>query len=85
MCTGTVHAASVLTDPLCRIPFVLLLWLHAVFVSIGGAAFYGWVWLAFRALYVVVYPMGMPWLFASTLPNYFCLLLLAYPLVHLSA
>ena len=50
--------------------FLLSLWMHAVFVSIDTAAFAGWIYIAFRAIYPLVFPMGPPWLFLSTFPNY---------------
>eukprot|EP00614_Pseudopedinella_elastica_P013805 CAMPEP_0172585440 /NCGR_PEP_ID=MMETSP1068-20121228/4865_1 /TAXON_ID=35684 /ORGANISM="Pseudopedinella elastica, Strain CCMP716" /LENGTH=119 /DNA_ID=CAMNT_0013379903 /DNA_START=124 /DNA_END=483 /DNA_ORIENTATION=+ len=56
--------------------FLLGLWMHAVFISPDSAAAAGWLYLPFRAIYPVVFRMGMPWLFLSTFPNYFVVMYL---------
>ena len=62
------------------LPFLVSLWLHAIFVDIGSAAQLGWIWLLFRAIYPVVFARGVPLLFLSTVPGYSILVLLCYPL-----
>ena len=66
--------------------FLVSLWLHAVFVSCQTAATAGWIYIAFRALYPVVFIQGPPWLFISTFANYFvvCYLLGSTVLIALS-
>mmetsp|Transcript_23934 Transcript_23934/g.46642 ORF Transcript_23934/g.46642 Transcript_23934/m.46642 type:complete len:189 (+) Transcript_23934:1-567(+) len=52
------------------LPFLLSLWMHAIFVSPDNAAVAGWVWLGFRAIYPLVFLKGLPWLLISTVPGY---------------
>ncbi|KAL7540839.1 hypothetical protein ACHAXR_011012 [Thalassiosira sp. AJA248-18] len=53
-------------------PFLLGLYLYATFVSVKGAATYGWAWLFFRSYYLYVFKRGVPSLFLSTIPAYCC-------------
>ena len=66
------------------IPFLLALWLHAVFVRPGSAAQLGWVWLLSRVLYPFVFGLGIPFLFLSTILGYLCITGLMAPLVKLA-
>ncbi len=52
------------------IPFLAALWMHAVFVSPSSAAAYGWAYLLCRAFYPIVFYLGVPYLFISTIPGY---------------
>lgn len=61
------------------IPFLTALWLHAVFVDPASAAQLGWYYLGFRAIYPFVFFKGVPLLFVSTLPGYFLVWKLIYP------
>ena len=60
-------------------PFLVSLWLHAIFVSVNGAAKLGWAWLLSRAIYPAVFTPGIPFLFLSTMPGYLFILLLFVP------
>ena len=61
--------------------FLISLWLHAAFVSPAAAAQIGWVWLIARTIYPVVFRLGIPWLFLSTLPGYGAIAALLFPVV----
>ena len=61
-------------------PFLISLWLCALFHSANVAAFYGWLWLAFRSVYPFCFYFGLPWLFFSTLPGYAFLVLMLAPI-----
>lgn len=50
--------------------FLTGLWMHAIFVSPETAATAGWLYIVFRSMYPFLFPMGMPWFFLSTMPNY---------------
>ena len=63
------------------VPFLLALWLHATFVDCHGAAVLGWCWIASRCLYPVVWGR-FPLIFLSTMPGYFFIALLCWPLVR---
>ena len=56
------------------IPFLVSLWLHALVVGAPSAAQTGWLWIASRAIYPLVFQMGLPYLFLSTIPGYLCIL-----------
>jgi uncharacterized MAPEG superfamily protein len=60
-------------------PFLLSLWLHAIFISVDGAAKLGWAWLLSRVIYPAVFTSGIPILFLSTMPGYLFILLLFVP------
>ena len=64
------------------VPFLLALWLHAIFVAPSTAARIGWCWLLSRAVYPVCFRAGVPWLFISTLPGYLFIGLLLLPVVQ---
>merc|ERR1711915_475241 len=74
--TGDRTAGNMLEQSL---PFLVSLWLHALVVSPDTAAYYGWLWLAFRSFYPIVYRLGVPFLFLSTAPGYVLIALLLYP------
>ena len=61
------------------IPFLLSLWLCAVFESPVYAAKLGWYWLLFRAAYPIGYYSRSFWLFLSTLPCYAFIFMMLYP------
>lgn len=52
------------------VPFLLSLWLNAVFVSTHGAYKWGCVYLAFRFVYPALFFAGLPYLLLSTIPGY---------------
>ena len=52
------------------LPFLVALYTYAGVVSASGAAIHGWVWLAARCLYPVVFPLPFPGVFLSTMPAY---------------
>eukprot|EP00980_Cylindrotheca_fusiformis_P008582 scaffold1823_cov108-Cylindrotheca_fusiformis.AAC.3 len=54
------------------IPFLLSLFGYATFVSAGGAAKIGWLWIFFRSYYIFVFKKGIL-LFSSTMPAYCCI------------
>mmetsp|Transcript_10117 Transcript_10117/g.12276 ORF Transcript_10117/g.12276 Transcript_10117/m.12276 type:complete len:153 (+) Transcript_10117:59-517(+) len=54
--------------------FLTSLWLHASFVCPQSAANQAWLYITFRAIYPIVFQMGIPWLFLSTGPNYLSIL-----------
>eukprot|EP01051_Picozoa_sp_SAG22_P011426 SAG22_NODE_1098_length_5567_cov_27.664045_2_plen_167_part_00 len=64
---GNLHEQSTI--------FLVSLWLHALFVSVDGAAALGWAYLLFRSLYPVLWavcgpmPQSMAILW-STMPQY---------------
>lgn len=62
------------------IPFLTSLWLHAVFVDPSSAAKYGWYYIAFRAIYPVVFYYGTPYLYLSTFTGYGIIIMLLKPL-----
>jgi uncharacterized MAPEG superfamily protein len=62
--------------------FLMGLWMHAVFVSPESAATAGWLYIVFRAMYPIVFSMGIPWLFVSTFTNYFVVWYLIGTTVH---
>ena len=51
-------------------PFLVGLYLYSTYVSVGGAAKLGWLWLIFRSYYVPAFHRGIPTLFLSTMPAY---------------
>ena len=55
------------------IPFLTGLWLCAAFASPDLAAQWGWYWLVSRCIYPVCFYYGLPWLFLSTVPGYYCI------------
>ena len=63
--------------------FLPLLWIASLSV-VGEAkqadvAWWGWAWIAFRAIYPLCFHQGPPLLFVSTVPGYaICLRLFAY-------
>mmetsp|Transcript_21530 Transcript_21530/g.49357 ORF Transcript_21530/g.49357 Transcript_21530/m.49357 type:complete len:193 (-) Transcript_21530:107-685(-) len=57
------------------VPFLIGMYLYASFVSVKGAAQYGWAWLLFRSYYEWGY-RRVPALFLSTIPAYGCVLAL---------
>ena len=66
-------------------PFMLSLWMHAVFVDARRAGRLGWTYISFRALYPYAFKLmrktkGMS-IFASTFPGYAMILLLIWPVV----
>jgi hypothetical protein len=52
------------------IPFLLGLWLSAVFSSPHIAAKFGWLYIASRLIYPFCFYGGLPWLLMSTVPGY---------------
>ena len=60
-------------------PFLISMWLHAVFLDPRSAAKLGWAWLGFRAVYPAVFGK-VPWMFLSTLPGYAIIGKLIWPL-----
>ena len=62
------------------IPFLISLWLCAIFDSPDYAAKLGWFWLAFRAIYPIAFYNGF-WVLASTVPGYMLIVMLLYPVV----
>jgi len=61
------------------IPFLLGLWLHALFVSVDGAAKLGWYYIMSRLLYPVMFLQPFPAILVSTLPGYAIIFLLLWP------
>lgn len=59
------------------VPFLVSLWLSAIFVSPTGAAKLGWLWLLFRSFYPFVF--SGPWLPLSTVPGYVIVFMLLQP------
>jgi hypothetical protein len=63
------------------LPFVVSLWLYAVFVSPKYAAMLGYIYVISRSYYPFVFS-GFPWILSSTLPGYlvisFCVGSLVY-------
>ena len=60
-------------------PFLASLALHALLVDAASAAQLGWLWLFSRTIYPLVFAMGPPMLFLSTLPGYVFLGMLTWP------
>ena len=65
------------------IPFLVSLWLHAVFVSPTGAATLGWLWLLSRSIYPFVFYSRGHWLLLSTIPGYVLIFMLFAPVASL--
>ena len=63
------------------IPFLVSLWLHAVFVSPTGAAKLGWLWLLFRSIYPFLFYKQVHWL--SAIPGYILIFMLFAPVASL--
>lgn len=63
------------------LPFLAALWLHAAFVDVSTAVWYGWGWMFFRLIYPVCFYYGPPYLFISTLPSYVLMGMLYWPAV----
>jgi hypothetical protein len=61
------------------LPFLVSLWLHGTYIDVGSAAKLGWQWLIFRCIYPVVFYAGPPILFVSTLPGYWIIFCLLWP------
>jgi MAPEG family len=59
------------------IPFLVSLWLCAIFESPTYAAKMGWLWLLFRSFYPFVF--SGPWLPLSTVPGYVIVSMLLQP------
>ena len=51
-------------------PFIVGLWLYAVFVSTSTATTLGFLYLIFRLIYPLCFWFGIPWIFISTIPGY---------------
>jgi hypothetical protein len=66
------------------VPLFLFLYLHATIIDVRTAAKYGWYWLLSRSIYPFVFSKGIPWLFVSTLPGYFFIGMLAWPIFQLA-
>jgi hypothetical protein len=64
------------------LPFLLALWMHGALVNVNTAAMFGWIWLWLRALYPVVFFIGPPFLYMSTMPGYMCIIALCTPLAR---
>jgi hypothetical protein len=64
------------------VPFLVSLWLHAIFISTETATQYGIAYVGARAFYPLFFRMGIPWLFVSTFPNYGCIALLLAPVTR---
>ena len=65
--------------------FIPLLWLCACLggeQGIAHATAAGWVWVLTRSIYPIVYGLGAPWFFLSTLPGYGAQLYLANCIVQ---
>jgi len=60
-------------------PFLVGLWLHALFVSVEDAAFWGWLYLLSRSLYPWLFPYGVPAILISTIAGYAVIIILLYP------
>ncbi len=77
---GNLHEQSVI--------FLPALWMHALFTSVPEAAMMGWSYLAFRALYPILWAIGGGFgsqVFISTLPQYgIVIYMLAVPVVQVS-
>lgn len=58
------------------IPFLLGLWMSAVFSSPHIAAKFGWMYIASRLIYPFCFYGGLPWLFMSTVPGYLFIFML---------
>ena len=67
------------------IPFLASLWMHAVFLNVRRATFIGWLYIATRLIYPLVFVLnvktGGAAIFASTLPGYACVLALLAPVL----
>lgn len=64
-------------------PFLVSLWLHAIFVSTRSAYNYGVIYVISRSFYPLLFYMGGSWILLSTLPGYACILtLLAGVVAH---
>ena len=62
------------------IPFLFALWMHAMVVDPVSAANLGFLWLAIRSFYPLVFGRGA-FLFLVTVPNYVIVGALLYPLI----
>lgn len=71
-------------------PFVVTLWLYAVFVDAGTAGFLGWVYVASRALYPIVTATIASsgrlsaLVLVSTIPNYLVIVYFAVGLARVA-
>jgi hypothetical protein len=65
------------------IPFLVSLWLHAIFVDTEYATYVGSIYVLTRSFYPVVFRLGAPFLFFSTIPNYICIAMLLMPVGRL--
>ena len=63
--------------------FLILLWLHGIFISPSSASWHGWLWLFFRSIYPQVFGT-IPYIFFSTFPGYFIIASLTWPLARLT-
>ncbi|KAL7551333.1 hypothetical protein ACHAWF_014526, partial [Thalassiosira exigua] len=54
------------------LPFLVGVFMHATFVSVERATKIGWAWIFFRSYYGWAFRKGVPTLFLSTLPAYYC-------------
>lgn len=77
---GNLHEQSVI--------FLPALWMHALFTNVSEAAMLGWAYLAFRALYPILWAIGGGFgsqVFISTLPQYgIVVYMMAVPVVQVS-
>jgi hypothetical protein len=64
------------------VPFLLSLWMYAIFISPSDAAYYGTIYVVTRAYYPFVFRLGGPWLLTSTLPNYICIWIMLAQLIQ---
>lgn len=60
------------------IPFLVSLWLNAAFVGSSNAAYFGTIYIIFRAIYPIGFYFGIPFILISTVPGYACVLMLLY-------
>ena len=58
------------------IPFLMGLWLSALYVSPETATRFGWLYICSRAIYPVCFYYGVPWLLVSTVPGYLFIFML---------
>jgi hypothetical protein len=64
------------------LPFFFSIFGYATYISVEGAAKFGWWWLFFRSYYLVVFKMSSPAIFLSTLPAYSCIWFMMGSAVH---
>ena len=60
--------------------FMAPLWMHAIFISVPDAAYYGWTYVIVRAGYPLLFYKKFVW--AVTFLNYLSLFMLMSPLVY---